>query len=114
MSNCKLDIGITSLRDLLTISLPGSIHTTQCLRQAVGFDNFSIFTRRLTWLFAVLLWFDFALTFPTEVRHIWRRKLSGAMLVYIFTRYTAIIDRVLLISEVFLPNSDLRVSIILI
>ncbi|KAM5537917.1 hypothetical protein V8D89_008393 [Ganoderma adspersum] len=53
-----------------------------------------------------LLWFDFALTFPTEVRRIWGRPFSGATLVYLFTRYTAIADRVLFVTEVLLWNSS--------
>lgn len=55
---------------------------------------------------AALLWFDFALTFPTEVRRIWGRPFSGATLVYLFTRYTAIADRVLFVTEVLLWNSS--------
>ncbi|KAI1790332.1 hypothetical protein LXA43DRAFT_1062142 [Ganoderma leucocontextum] len=59
-----------------------------------------------TGLFAALLWFDFALTFPTEVRRIWGREFSGATLVYLFTRYTALLDRVLFVTEVLLWNSS--------
>ena len=83
--------------------------TTESLRQVVSFDN-PIFTKSLTQLFAALLWFDCALTFPMEVRHFWKCKISGAMLVYIVIRYTAIIDRVFLISEGLLRSSGFLVS----
>ena len=62
------------------------------------------------WLLVALLWFDFALTFPTEVRRIWRYKFSGATVVYLFTRYTAIVDRVLFVTEVLLWSSSDQVS----
>ncbi|RPD57834.1 hypothetical protein L226DRAFT_540198 [Lentinus tigrinus ALCF2SS1-7] len=52
-----------------------------------------------------LLWFDFALTFTTEVRRIWRRRFTGATVVYLFTRYAALIERVFFVLEVLLWNS---------
>ncbi|KAI0700995.1 hypothetical protein C8T65DRAFT_559598, partial [Cerioporus squamosus] len=52
-----------------------------------------------------LLWFDFALTFTTEVRRIWRRRFTGATVVYLFTRYTALIERIFFVLEVLLWNS---------
>ncbi|RDX48618.1 hypothetical protein OH76DRAFT_1483717 [Lentinus brumalis] len=52
-----------------------------------------------------LLWFDFALTFTTEVRRIWRRKFTGATVVYLFTRYIALIERIFFVLEVLLWNS---------
>ncbi|TBU56306.1 hypothetical protein BD310DRAFT_629608 [Dichomitus squalens] len=60
---------------------------------------------------SALLWFDFALTFTTEVRRIWRRRFTGATLVYLFTRYTALLDRLFFASEVLLWNSSNRVGI---
>ena len=65
---------------------------------------------RLTPSSSALLWFDFALTFTTEVRCIWRRKFSGVTVIYLFTRYTALIDRVLFATEVLLWNSSDRVG----
>ncbi|TFK90250.1 hypothetical protein K466DRAFT_597097 [Polyporus arcularius HHB13444] len=56
-------------------------------------------------LCTALLWFDFALTFTTEVRRIWRRRFTGATVVYLFTRYTALIERIFFVLEVFLWNS---------
>ncbi|KAI0710721.1 hypothetical protein C8Q76DRAFT_798256 [Earliella scabrosa] len=53
-----------------------------------------------------LLWFDFGLTFTTEVRRIWRRKFSGATLVYLLMRYTAFIERVFYTLEVLIWNSS--------
>lgn len=85
------------------------METTEFLRQVVSFDN-PVFTKSLTQLFPALLWFDCVLTFPMEVRHFWKCRISGAMLVYIVIRYTAIIDRVLLISEGLLRNSGFLVS----
>ncbi|KAI0752826.1 hypothetical protein C8Q80DRAFT_1118138 [Daedaleopsis nitida] len=55
-----------------------------------------------------LLWFDFSLTFTTEVRRIWRRKFSGATLVFLFMRYSALLDRVLFVLEVLLWKSSDR------
>ena len=52
-----------------------------------------------------LLWFDFALTFTTEVRRIWRRKITGATIVYLFTRYAAVVERVFFLLEILLWNS---------
>ncbi|TBU23594.1 hypothetical protein BD311DRAFT_68396 [Dichomitus squalens] len=60
---------------------------------------------------SALLWFDFALTFTTEVQRIWRRRFTGATLVYLFTRYTALLDRLFFASEVLLWNSSNRVGI---
>ncbi|KAI0800202.1 hypothetical protein C8Q74DRAFT_1235040 [Fomes fomentarius] len=53
-----------------------------------------------------LLWFDFALTFTTEVRRIWGRKFSGATLVFLFMRYTALLDRVFFLLQVLLWNTS--------
>ena len=44
------------------------------------------------------------------MRRIWRRKFSGATVVYLFTRYTALIDRVLFVTEVLLWDSSDRVG----
>ncbi|KAI0645033.1 hypothetical protein C8Q79DRAFT_1011145 [Trametes meyenii] len=44
---------------------------------------------------SALLWFDFALTFPTERRRIWGRKFSGATVIYLCTRYVALVQRIL-------------------
>ena len=53
----------------------------------------------LTRAYAALLWFDWALTFPTEYQRIWRRRFSGATIIYILTRYTALIDTIFSILE---------------
>ncbi|KAM5537836.1 hypothetical protein V8D89_008478 [Ganoderma adspersum] len=55
---------------------------------------------------SALLWFDFVLTFPTEVRRIWGHGFTSATLVYLFTRYPAIVDRVLVILEIFIRSSS--------
>ena len=54
---------------------------------------------------AAVLWFDFALTFTTEVRRIWRRKFTGATLVYLLMRYIAVIERIFFVLEVLLWKS---------
>ncbi|OSC97582.1 hypothetical protein PYCCODRAFT_1471754 [Trametes coccinea BRFM310] len=36
---------------------------------------------------SVLLWFDIILTFPAEYDRIWKRKFTGASMVYLFKRY---------------------------
>ena len=38
--------------------------------------------------------------FPLEVRRIWKRKFTGATMVYLLNRYTALFERFLLIAEV--------------
>ena len=60
-------------------------------------------------VYAALLWFDFALTFTTEVQRIWRRKFSGATVVYLFMRYSALIERVLFVLEVLVWKSSDKV-----
>ena len=52
-----------------------------------------------------VLWFDFALTFTTEVRRIWRREFSGATLVFLLMRYIAVVERVFFVLEVLLWKS---------
>ncbi|OSC97583.1 hypothetical protein PYCCODRAFT_1471755 [Trametes coccinea BRFM310] len=49
---------------------------------------------------SALLWFDFALMFTTEYRRIWKRKWTGATLVYLLTRYVAVIERIFFVLEV--------------
>ncbi|KAM5537837.1 hypothetical protein V8D89_008479 [Ganoderma adspersum] len=41
-----------------------------------------------------------ALTLPTEVRRVWTHPITGAMLVYLFTRYTDIVYGALFVTEV--------------
>lgn len=59
---------------------------------------------RMSFSPTALLWFDFALTFTAEVRGIWRRRFSCATLIYLFMRYTALIDRVFFILMI-LPSN---------
>ncbi|EJF60683.1 hypothetical protein DICSQDRAFT_170833 [Dichomitus squalens LYAD-421 SS1] len=46
-----------------------------------------------------LLWLDWALMFTVEVPRIWRRKFTGATVVYLLNRYTALFERVMFILE---------------
>ncbi|KAI0365082.1 hypothetical protein BV20DRAFT_955068 [Pilatotrama ljubarskyi] len=55
---------------------------------------------------SALLWFDFALTLPAEYRRIWRRKFTGATVVYLLTRYIAVIERIFFVLEVLVWNSS--------
>ncbi|KAM5537914.1 hypothetical protein V8D89_008390 [Ganoderma adspersum] len=48
----------------------------------------------------VLLWFDWTVMFPLEMRRIWRRRFTGATMVYLLNRYTALFRRIFLIMEV--------------
>lgn len=47
-----------------------------------------------------LLWFDHMLTFPSEYSRIWRRKFTGATLVFLLMRYAAFIERIFFVLEV--------------
>ncbi|KAI0351958.1 hypothetical protein OH77DRAFT_1498209 [Trametes cingulata] len=55
---------------------------------------------------SALLWFDFALTLPEEYKRIWRRKFTGATVVYLLTRYIAVIERIFFVLEVLVWNSS--------
>ncbi|KAH9851145.1 hypothetical protein C2E23DRAFT_733545, partial [Lenzites betulinus] len=60
---------------------------------------------------SALLWFDCIMTFPEEYRRIWRRKFTGATFVYLFMRYSAVIERIFFVLEVLVWNSSDKVSI---
>ncbi|KAI0669471.1 hypothetical protein C8Q78DRAFT_977408 [Trametes maxima] len=62
---------------------------------------------------SAMLWFDFALTFPTECRRIWGRKFSGATVIYLFTRYGAMAQRILQVAVVLTWYSSDQVSLVL-
>ncbi|KAL6300952.1 hypothetical protein BKA93DRAFT_799786 [Sparassis latifolia] len=53
-----------------------------------------------------LLFVDFAITFPNEVQRIWRRKFSGATIVFLLNRYVALAERVTLVTSVFLVTNN--------
>ncbi|KAI0351956.1 hypothetical protein OH77DRAFT_1523650 [Trametes cingulata] len=67
------------------------------------FENYCIIAS------SALLWFDLVLTLPDEYQRIWRRKLSGATVVYLLTRYIAAIERIFFVLEVLVWKSS-RVS----
>jgi len=50
---------------------------------------------------SALLFVDAAITLRIEVQRIWKRKLSGATLVYFLTRYVAIAERITLLVSLF-------------
>ena len=43
-----------------------------------------------------LLFYDYVLTFPAEVRCIWNRKITGASLLFFVNRYCFLVFKVLL------------------
>ncbi|KAI0645061.1 hypothetical protein C8Q79DRAFT_912324, partial [Trametes meyenii] len=58
---------------------------------------------------SALLWFDAVLTLPTEYRRIWCRKFTGATVVYLLTRYIAVIERIFFVLETSLFNISNKV-----
>ena len=55
----------------------------------------------------VLIILDHVMTFTDEVQRVWRRKFSGATLIYLITRYVATFERITLMTSLFLQtNSD--------
>ncbi|KAI0074320.1 hypothetical protein K474DRAFT_1774105 [Panus rudis PR-1116 ss-1] len=58
---------------------------------------------------SVLLFYDCILTFPTEVQRIWKRKFSGATIIYVLTRYAAVVERVVLTVSLFLQATEDKV-----
>ncbi|KAI0700992.1 hypothetical protein C8T65DRAFT_278807 [Cerioporus squamosus] len=53
---------------------------------------------------SALLWYDFGLTFTSEVQHIWQREFSWVSLAYVYMRYTMFVDRVTLVLQILLWN----------
>ena len=53
-----------------------------------------------------LLFFDFLLTFPDEVQRIWRRRVTGATVIFCLTRYAAVLERVVLLVSVLIPTME--------
>ena len=53
-----------------------------------------------------LLWYDFLLTFPAEVRCIWKRKPTVASVAYLCIRYTLVIERVVSLLEILGNTTD--------
>lgn len=44
---------------------------------------------------SALLCYDCALTLPAEIERIWKRRVTGATLIYLFLRYATLFDCVL-------------------
>ena len=55
---------------------------------------------------AALLCFDHASTFTSEVERIWKRRHTGATIVYLFTRYLVLIERVFFVLQVLMWNAS--------
>ncbi|EMD35653.1 hypothetical protein CERSUDRAFT_85618 [Gelatoporia subvermispora B] len=58
---------------------------------------------------SALLYADWALCFTTEVDRIWRRKFSGATVLYLLNRYAALAERATLVISVLLVTESDRV-----
>ncbi|KAI0701015.1 hypothetical protein C8T65DRAFT_579979 [Cerioporus squamosus] len=52
----------------------------------------------------VLLWLDWMYIFPAEASLIWGRRFTGTTVLYLLNRYTALAERIIFISETFLPT----------
>ncbi|KIK61918.1 hypothetical protein GYMLUDRAFT_42342 [Collybiopsis luxurians FD-317 M1] len=69
----------------------------------MGSQNFAPTTHYLqfdvTWASIALIYYDWLLTFPEEVKYIWRAKFSLSTLFYIFCRY-ALLANVLYLLEI--------------
>ena len=57
-------------------------------------------------LYPALLWYDFALTLPTELRCVWKNKISGASISYLLIRYTLVVERIVVILKFLWSSSD--------
>ncbi|KAI1790333.1 hypothetical protein LXA43DRAFT_1095479 [Ganoderma leucocontextum] len=53
-----------------------------------------------------LLWFDYTLTFSSEVKRIWQRRFTGATVLFLVVRYSALFERVLSVIYRFNTTSD--------
>ena len=56
-----------------------------------------------------LLWFDFTLTLTTEYERIWRRKLTGATIVYLGVRHVGVVERIFFVLEILVWKTSNRV-----
>jgi len=55
---------------------------------------------------SALLFFDCAITFTREVKRIWLRRTTGATIIFLLTRYTAVAERITLLTSLFLRTLD--------
>lgn len=86
---------------------------TYCIVVASGTRSLHLLPLRISrrmWGAVALLWFDYALTLPGEYRRIWRRKFTGATLIFLLMRYATLIERIPFVLEVLVWNSSDRVS----
>ncbi|RDX51742.1 hypothetical protein OH76DRAFT_1346339 [Lentinus brumalis] len=60
---------------------------------------------------SVLLFADTLFTFTDEVNRIWRRRFTGATLIFVITRWVAVAERIVLVISVILPTvQDKRIQ----
>lgn len=48
-----------------------------------------------------LIFYDYAITFSKEVKHIWKQQLSGTSVLFFLSRYGTIADRMFVILQLF-------------
>ncbi len=60
----------------------------------------------------VLLFADTLFTFTDEVNRIWRRRFTGATLIFVITRWVAVAERIVLVISVILPTVQDKVSVL--
>ncbi|KAI0667272.1 hypothetical protein C8Q78DRAFT_1082392 [Trametes maxima] len=59
---------------------------------------------------SILLFIDWSMTFTDEVQRIWGRRFTGATAVFLLTRYVAMAERTVLVTSVFLPAMEDKLS----
>lgn len=59
--------------------------------------------------FAALLYFDYAITLPDEVRRIWGARFTGATVLFVMNRYVPMVGYVVILVSLFHPPWTLSV-----
>ena len=62
-------------------------------------------------LTTVLLFADTLFTFTDEVQRIWRRRFTGATLIFLLTRWVAVAERIVLVISVVMPTIQDKVRL---
>ncbi|KAH9916980.1 uncharacterized protein BXZ73DRAFT_24368, partial [Epithele typhae] len=52
---------------------------------------------------------DYFFTLPEEIERIWRRRFTGATIIFFITRYAAVLERIVLLVSVLLPTVEDKV-----
>ena len=67
-----------------------------------SFTEMKFLNRKAT----ALLWYDFLLTFKSEVRCIWQQNFGRGTVIYFCVRYVLFFERIVIILEVLWSKSD--------